>query len=305
MSRESVQQEILGRLHRGQSLDGLGLPSIEGRVDLGGLQLAAPMVVDRHQTAVGEIAQIEPAATFRGVRWQNLDFSGSRLNGMRMFGCELENCRFDNCQLQDLRIWSTTLKQCSFRRSNLRTAALGGIEKGRRNVFSGVDFSGADLRRTAYTAAAFEGCLFANTRLDKVDFQTSTFVDCRFEGELKEVLFYRRGFKGEAFPPNEMRDVDFTRARLHLVEFRGLALDRVRFPEDGGYLVIHNYAAALDKIIASLEQSAEVPAGQVATYLGMARKWAPPGNAAGLLNLLDIAEIAGEELVRRVRALLN
>jgi hypothetical protein len=75
--------------------------------------------------------------------------------------------------------------------------------------------------RLACTAAAFEGCLSANTKLDNVDFQTSTFVECRFEGDLHGVVFHRRGFKGEAYPPNEMRDIDFTRARLREVEFRG------------------------------------------------------------------------------------
>jgi hypothetical protein len=35
--------------------------------------------------------------------------------------------------------------------------------------------------------SSFERCLFRDTNLKKVDFQTSNFSDCRFEGELREV----------------------------------------------------------------------------------------------------------------------
>ena len=101
----------------------------------------------------------------------------------------------------------------------LGAATIEGPFAGRRNTYVGVDFTEADLRGTAYVAAAFERCLFRKTKLLKVNFGTSTFADCRFEGQLREVIFWRsnlfaRGFPEDAFPPNEMVNVDFSRAQL-------------------------------------------------------------------------------------------
>ena len=63
-------------------------------------------------------------------------------------------------------------------------------------------------------SAEFHECTFSETRLSKVDFQGGTFADCSFDGELDEVLFHRHAFRGEAPPPNEMRNVDFSHAQL-------------------------------------------------------------------------------------------
>ncbi len=305
MVSEISKLEAWHRLGQGRSLEGLGLPSSAGRIDLTGLQLPEPAVVGRRHTSVADVAQIEPNATVRGARWRDLDFSGSKLNGLRLFDCEIHNCRFDNCQLRDLRIWSTKITGTSFLRSDLQGAALGGVESGRRNLFAEVDFSNADLRRTSYTAAAFQGCLFHNTKLDKVDFQTSTFSRCRFEGELNEVLFYRQGFKGEAFPPNDMIDVDFSGAKLRYVEFRGLALDRVHLPDDREHVILENYAAVVDNLLAFLKEQSGTSSKKLAGYFGVMKKWTPPDRTRGVISLLDIADLAGADGVRQVREFLG
>ena len=305
MISESLNLEIWDRLLQGKALDGLALGSKAGRIDLGGLVLPEPSVVRRYETLVAAVSEIEPGAIFRGAKWQNLDFTGSKLNGVRFFGCELTNCRFDNCQLQDLRLWSTTISETSFRGANLRKAALGGVQDGRRNIFSGVDFTEADLRQTAYMAASFNRCIFRNARLENIDFQTSTFSDCQFEGELLRVLFYHRAFKGEAFPANEMVNVDLSRARLRYVEFRGLSLDRVRLPNDSEHIVIKNYPAALDSVIVALRQQSDTASQKLVAYLGVLRKWAAPNQIQGVLNIEDLTELAGANSVDRVRELLR
>jgi hypothetical protein len=123
----------------------------------------------------------------RRCRWKDLDFTGSELSGIRLFDCEIQNCRFDACQFEDLRVWSSSFSDTSFRGARLRRAVLGGVQDGRRNIFSKVDFNNADLRQSIYTAAAFEHCIIKKTQLVKIDFQTSTFSDCTFEGELRVI----------------------------------------------------------------------------------------------------------------------
>jgi fluoroquinolone resistance protein len=267
--------------------------------------LPDPTVVRRYQTPIANVTEIDPSAVFRGAKWENLDFSGSKLNGMRMFGCEIHNCRFNKCNLEGLRWWSMTITDTSFHGANLRRAALGGVQDGRRNVYRGVDFSEADMRETAYTAAAFGRCTFRHTKLVKIDFQMSSFKDCIFEGELNDVLFYCRGFKGESYPPNEMINIDFTRAKLRHVSFRGLTLDRVQLPNDGEHLVIKNFSSTLETAINALQKQGDMLSKKLIALLEIRRKWSVPNQAQGVLNRQDIIEVVGQEGLERLENLLR
>lgn len=305
MISDSLNLEIWDRLIRGKPLDGLPLGNKEGRIDLAGLKLPEPAVLRRFQFGGVAFAQIDPGASIRGVKWRNLDFTGSKLKSLRLFGCELTNCLFHRCELQDLRVWATTFSECSFTGANLHKSVLGGVHDDKRNNYSGVDFSGADLRETVYKAAGFERCVFRNAKLEKLDFQTSTFVNCLFEGELRDVLFYRCGFGGEAFPANEMIDVDFSRAALHDVGFRGLVLDRVKLPENGDHIIIKNVPATLDRLTSALKQQGDYTAQRLSAFLNIDRKWVVPNQAQKIINTQDLAEAIGVEAVNRLRELLR
>jgi uncharacterized protein YjbI with pentapeptide repeats len=129
--------------------------------------------------------------TLQGNNWSIFGF----------FDCLLTNSSFDRANCRDLRMWSTTIRDCSFRKTNLRDSGLGGILEGRINHFERVDFSGADMRGTAHGVAAFSDCLFDHTNLTKVEFQGSRFKRCKFIGELREVQFYAMPFAARLFPP--------------------------------------------------------------------------------------------------------
>jgi uncharacterized protein YjbI with pentapeptide repeats len=314
MTSNSLKLEAWNRLLNDEPLDGLSLPRSGGRLDLSDLALPGPKVVQQWQTPLANVTRIEPGGTFRHVKWRDLDFSGSRLNSLRFYESEVINCRFDRCQLRDLRLWATTIRDRSFNNADLRDSALGvatleqGPLKGKRNIFAGVDFTEADMRGTVYVAAAFEHCIFRNAKLIKIGFGTSSFVDCQFEGELREVIFWRsdlfaRGFPEDAFPPNEMLNIDFSLAKLRWVEFRGLTLEGVRLPKDREHVVIKDFASALDEMIGILGQQADETARVLVAIFQGARKWSPQ-NATGVLNTQDLTE-AGEGAVERVLGLLH
>jgi len=299
MIGESLNLEIWDRLIQGKPLDGLSLPTKEGRLDLGGLELPDPSVVRRFEFKGRQMAEVEPGLVIHKAKWRNLDFGGSKLKGMRLFGCEIDNCRFDGCKLDGLRMWSMSIRDTSFKDADLRNSALGGVEHGVRNIFTGVDFTDADLRGTMYKAAAFERCLFRNAKLVKIDFQSSTFVDCRFEGELSDVLFYRRGFQGEAFPANEMVNVDFTGSRLRHVSFRGLTLDRVRLPSDSEHVVIKHPASTLDRMTETFQQEGDTIAKKLVALIANRRRWVVSEQTQAVVNLEDLHDVVGDEGVQR------
>jgi uncharacterized protein YjbI with pentapeptide repeats len=293
--KEEQNIEAWARLVEGRPLDGLGLKLRNGRFDLAGLAVRNVPPGGHLSAALADVAELGETTVIRGVAWKSLDFSGSHLGQLRFLDCLIEDCVFDGCCCQDWRLWATTVEKSGFRSADLRESALGSVIGNRRNAFRHVDFTEADLRQTAYIAAEFVGCIFKNARLQKIDFQTSSFTDCSFEGELNEVLFYRKGFKGERFPPNEMSGVDLTHAQLRFVEFRNLDLDSVSLPGDADHLVLSDYPQTLDRIIHALRGRDDSAARKLAAYLGVLRRWAGANQRRGVLNKRDIVAVAGED----------
>jgi hypothetical protein len=87
-----------------------------------------------------------------------------------------------------------------------------------------------------------------------------------------------------------MIDIDFSRATLRDVEFRGLTLDRVRLPDDADHIILRDFPGVLDRLISALTQQQDQTAKILLAYLGAYRKWTVPG-ARGVLNKQDLAEI--------------
>ncbi len=283
----------------------LKVPTIDGRLDLRGLVAPDARVSKRSVVAGRAIEARQGIVTLRDVRWKGIDFSGARLPSLRFFDCSIEGCKFDSADCPGWRMWGTQASGTSFVGANLRQAALGGVDGSKRNLFRSVDFSAADLRQTSYVSAEFVGCVFRNTNLKGVDFQGSVFVDCSFEGELREVLFYREGFTGKGFPPNQMKGVDFRKASLRHVEFRGLDMDGVRWPDDSEHILIQDYVAGLDRALAALRSRSDVGAKKLAASLAICRKWVGPHQRQGVLNKRDLDEAGGpgaaEEIARLTR----
>jgi uncharacterized protein YjbI with pentapeptide repeats len=297
---ENGTARVWASLISGKPLEGLSLPTTKGRIDVRGLIAPDPSVVRGFMTSIGQVTELGDLIVLRGVHWKGVDFTGARLGSLRFHESRIDDCVFDSCHCEDWRLWGTTIFGSAFRSADLRRSGLGGVEKGQRNSFREIDFTKADLRGTAFKSAEFVRCTFSNTRLDKVDFQSSSFTECVFEGELNEVLFYRKGYRGAhdpEFPPNDMRGVDFRCAKLHLVEFRGLDLDEVRLPEDEEHLLITDYRNALDRVLDTLKTRSDLHSRRLAALLGSCRKWAGPNQKQGVLNKRDLIEAGGEGAV--------
>jgi uncharacterized protein YjbI with pentapeptide repeats len=209
--------------------------------------------------------------------------------------------------MDDLRVWRTDFSNVSFRSADLRGAVLGGTSENdsRRNSFHDVDFTAADMRGTIYGAAEFVRCKFNHARLKKVDFQSSTFTDCSFEGELRDVMFWDRGFKGELFPPNEMKRVDFTRAKLRWSGFHRLDLEEVLLPTDEGHIVVENFPEILDRLLAFFHGRPDVGSSALAAIFEHDKEWLGTKQRVGVLNKRDLIETAGEEGLQAVMKVIG
>jgi len=299
------RRKIWERLITGNRLDGIELQLINGRVDLTAFKVPDPLVTREYNTEKANVKQFGNLIHIHDVHWDGIDFSDSRLNSLRFHGCRIQNCSFDNAECQDWRIWRTHISNCSFRSTDLRRSSLGGVEGGERNLFQNIDFTKADLRQTAHESADFVECRFSDTNLAKVDFWGTIFLNCVFEGRLDEVIFHRQAFRGEKYPPNEMKGVDFRRARFRFVEFRGLDMTDVRWPEDDDAIVLENYSETLKQVLRTLKTRSDTPSMKLAAIIESDLKWAGPGQKQGLISKRDLNEVGGEWAVNEFLKLIG
>jgi uncharacterized protein YjbI with pentapeptide repeats len=290
---DQLALEVFDRLLAGKPLADLGLGQYDGRVDLRGIPAPAPHRLENYNDHRWAAERIGGLLTFRGVKLTGLDLSWGRLESFRIVESTIANCRFNEARCGDWRLWAVDVTDSSFSGADMRKAVLGPWYEGRGNVFRKVNFNDSDLREIVCPTATFVECDFSNARLAKVDFQSSSFVRCRFAGPLRDVMFYAHGFKTLKPDPNPMEDVDFSGAELRMVEFRGLDLDRVSFPVDAEHLIVHHYRCVLDHAIREL---ADDPKWRgLRAVLQSALKWAGPRQQVGVFNRLDFVELANEE----------
>jgi uncharacterized protein YjbI with pentapeptide repeats len=295
---------VVARLLAGLPLDDLGLGECDGRVDLRGLPFPQPERLGRSEWGGWVFEKLGERVWFKGGRLARLDLSGARLDMVVFWDTSIEDCRFDGAHCQHLGVLRTQIIDCSFDGADFREAALGTWSDG-GNVYRRVSFVGADLRLVSCRAATFIDCDFSRARLDKQEFESSSFIRCRFAGELREVMFCDRGFETAKPDPNPMEDVDFSEAILVECEFRGLNLDRVVFPRSAGHLVVHHYRCVLERALAELAGDESLQARRLRAVLENRSRWAGPQQAVGVFSLLDYQRWGGPELSVRAEDLLR
>src|SRR5882672_8958715 len=289
---EATTGRIWKRLIAGKPLDALGLADIGGLTDLRGLAAPVPSVGREVASPRGRVAEATSLVVLRGVTWKGIDFSDAKLGSLRFFDSVIENCRFDLSNCRDWRMWGTRIADTSFRGADLREAALGGIEEGRRNAFVRVDLSKANLRGTVHKSSDMNQCTFDG--ITGVDFQGTVFANCTFVGELNDVLFYRHAFRGEAYPPNEMKGAEFRGTTLRHVGFRGLDMSDVKWPTSSDHLVLTDYVLTLERMQRRLSARTDEMSRRLGVLIAHNLKWAGPNQREGVINIRDWSEVCGD-----------
>jgi len=301
---KTLAEEVVARLLARRPLDDLGLGTHEGRVDLRGLPFPQPQRLRRFEKDGWFIEELSDRVCFKSTRLVGLDLSGAVMDTVRFWDTKVEDCRFDGARCQHLGLVRTEVTDCSFVGADFRQSALGAWADG-GNVFCRVTFDGADFRVGSCPAATFIDCDFSQARIEKVDFQSSSFVRCRFAGELREVMFYDYGFKTGKPDPNPMEDVDFADAVLRDVEFRRLSLDRVTFPKGPEHLVVRRYRCAVERAIAELVGDESREARLLKVSFEHRLKWAGPKQEIGVFSLVDYEHRGGQQFVDRATEILR
>jgi len=94
-----------------------------------------------------------------------------------------------------------------------------------------------------------------------------------------------------------MRGVDLRGAKLRHVEFRGLDMSEVHWPEGKDHLIVEDYCGTLDRALEALKGRTDVASRRLGVVLGMKRKWAGLHQRRGVLSKPDLIEAGGAEAV--------
>jgi uncharacterized protein YjbI with pentapeptide repeats len=176
---------------------------------------------------------------FVDARLVSVDFSGAAFDRFVSTGSEFDHCNFARVRFgRDTHPW---------------------IGSERLTLYRDCNFDKADMRDANLGVTRFERCSFRGSRMDKVFSITAEFVDCVFEGLLKECTFY--GAPDPRLEPrveldrevNEFRGNDFSRAVLRYCVFRdGVDLDAQRFPTGPEYVWLRSFARRIPPARAAL-----------------------------------------------------
>ncbi|MDE2207313.1 MAG: hypothetical protein KGK12_11810, partial [Armatimonadetes bacterium] len=151
---------IWERMKKGGDLSGLKEELVNGRLDMRGLKLAEPSLVNVTKIEGLDAGELTWYTELERFHWTSIDFAGATLPSLRFLYGIIEDCVFDDCVLADLRIWATRLENVSFRGADMRGAALGTMEDGYCDTYVNVDFTQADLRRAFSHKSTFTNCIF-------------------------------------------------------------------------------------------------------------------------------------------------
>jgi uncharacterized protein YjbI with pentapeptide repeats len=276
--------KVWERLAAGGDLDGLGLPKLDGRWHVQGMQAPADVELKR--------------VVFKGVH-----FDRCTIRELRLHEATIEDCAFTACNLQALGIWRTTFQNTRLCDVDLRRSGLGAVDDtGGHNTFRDVELVRVDFRESGITAAEMTDCRFVDCNLRRVNFGGTRFARCTFSGLLDEVQFYAQEFGYEHLPRNEMKHVSFADARFRYAEFRKLDMDDVVWPTAADHIIVQNYRATLACMAKRLDALGTTPGSLASKRMKFLLRWAGDHQKTGVLPKESFPRPGEWELIRQALA---
>lgn len=283
----ALARQVVSRLAIGQALDGLGLDTVEGRIDLRGIPASG-----------SDVGGPQGIVVLRAAHLEQLDLRGARLSSWRFHDSAVRDCRFEAADCRDWRLWNTTVHECRFTDADLEGSAVGTWHNGRGNAWETIDFTDADFRVGVSQVTRYEDCDFSSADLTDVDFEQCVLVRCRFAEDLHQVVFDGRALDGRP-PSPPMKEVDFSGARFDGVEFLGFNLDGVVLPDDPDLRLVRRFPCAVKRALVLLEGDETSAAGVLRADLEARLQMLRDGgheDDANVLNRRDYLVDGGEEL---------
>lgn len=191
-----------------------------------------PKAEDEH--FVGQRIDAPRGLDFRRVKAVDVDFSHQAIDPVFLYDSQFDRCDFSGV--------------------TFGAGQISGWDD-ERTIYTDCTFDRADLREPTFMEARFVRCSFVGARLDGVHLGCVEFVDCRFEGRMRNLQFWGTAddCEDEGRTVNEFRGNDFTNADLRGSEFRGgIDMTAQALPSGPEYVYLDRFHARVAKARLSL-----------------------------------------------------
>ncbi|MEP6848845.1 MAG: pentapeptide repeat-containing protein [Acidobacteriota bacterium] len=233
-----------------------------------------------------------------------VDFSNCWLETNRF-----ENCLFEKTDFSNASDHGNIFEYCVFVNCNFRMSAIGYDG----SQFNNCIFNRCSFQRAIFTRAEFVNTEFLNCKLNGVDFNASSFENCKFVGLLDDVWF-RGTFASQSQTDhfgqpkiNKMKNVSFENADLKNLTFsNGCDLSTVTIKNNGRYFKYDNWYKRLQFLSKEIESwDDESQRNQAAKFLKISMVHAPTQDWE-ILSLDDWEKfLGGTEVTRKIVVFLN
>lgn len=314
LSDEGRAREVLALLQENRLSNLLSLVGQhDGRCDLRGF--AFPTPVPRGASVhVGrtEFEVIEKRVEYSNLSIRRFDFSHASLAETSWSNCVFDDCQWNDAVLTGAQFWACEIVNSSFRGCDLRGSLLAG-HIGR----NGGRIANVTVTNGRFSEVCFAFPEIADTSFDcditNVNFDGSRLAGCKFSGKLDKVTFRRRsgvvgGTLSRTVLPNKMENVDFSKANLDDVDFRGgVPLTSCKFPERPCYFLVLDGPRVFREVKRELESAWDGEDRRIA--LGFTVNYfidrAKEGQKHFLIDEDSFSEYWGRSLAHRYSSLIE
>lgn len=216
--------------------------------------LEKDLVKDGRVLLISPFGKVEKYQDFRGLdlsKYGDIEsvevngaiFSNASFDGVKISNSIFRDCRFICASFKSTSEYGNIFENCEFAKTSFDKAKLGY----NASAFKSCSFIKCNFETSEFIKPVFSKCLFELCKLNGVDFSVSSFIECKFVGELDDVWFRGdymlpgdRKIYGD-FDLNEMKNVDFSEAKLSWLTFTdGVKLDSVKLPNDEFVFYLNN-----------------------------------------------------------------
>jgi fluoroquinolone resistance protein len=241
------------------------------------------------------------------LKFENADFSYAIFHNTWLEKCIFNNCNFKKTDFTNYSDHGNDFIGCSFLAVKFNSAVIGydGTK------FDDCTFEDSIFTKAIFNRAEFTNCIFKNCKLKGVDFNASSFENCKFIGLLEDVWF-KGGFQVEELNKefgvprkNKMLNVDFSEAKLvDLTISDGCDLSTIILPKTGHYQLFDNWKAYLEKLRKSISDWPE-NLRKEALFFYEAKSVHAKKQEWALINLDELKNEYGEDLANNILIALN
>ena len=144
---------------------------------------------------------------FSEQNFNNFDFSSTIFENTAFENCTFQNCLFFKSNFNHIGLWECNFINCQFIKADMRNIPIG-VDGG---ILKNCLFQKCNFQGQYFETPFFEDCIFDKCKLKNINFNDSSFRNCKFIGKLENVTFngiYHTQKRGRML----LENVDFSEA---------------------------------------------------------------------------------------------